>query len=67
MKRKVISNKNKPAIAPTLPIVVGWLALDHWHAPTWVYGAASVVGLFLIAGFLYGACTEEQVDIFGNK
>lgn len=60
---KKIDRKNLPMHSPLIGSLVLWIALDHWGAPGWAYGA---IGLFLalvwIAFFidLFGA---ESVDV----
>lgn len=64
---KVIHTKNLPARLPIVPMVVCWLALDHWNAPQWLYGVfAALFGIVVIAFFI-SKHKEEDVDIFKDK
>ena len=40
---KVIDPKQLPMRSPLVATLVFWLALDHWNAPGWAYGAVGVV------------------------
>ena len=46
---KVIAAKQLPMRCPLIATLVLWMALDHWSAPGWAYGA---VGLVLAIGWI---------------
>lgn len=47
--RRILAARNLPMRMPWQPTLLIWLALDHWHAPGWLWGAA---GLFLVAAWV---------------
>lgn len=64
---KVISRKNLPTKLPLTLTLTIYLALDHWSAPEWLYGALS---LYLIVVWIYiviRVFKEEQVDVLDNQ
>lgn len=63
-KRKVISDDALPSRIPVTQAVVCWLALDHWHAPQWLYGAMGLVFVLAIIAGIVGIAKQEKVDIF---
>jgi len=61
---KVISTKNLPVKMPIWSSITAALALDHWNAPEWLWGA---VGLFFILGWvviIISMVKQEKVDVF---
>ena len=60
---KELKRSNMPSRAPLISTLVVWMALDHWHAPLWLYGALGTVFLFLWIGFTYAMATGDAVDI----
>ena len=62
-ERKVISRKQLPMTSPVLAGIVFWLALDHWSAPGWAYGAVGFFWLMLFGVWIYDAMTNDSVEI----
>jgi hypothetical protein len=60
---KEIKQGNLPYNPPVTLTVVVWLALDHWRAPGWLYGAAVVVMLILWVAAIYSIWAAERIDI----
>lgn len=63
-KKQRISRKNLPWKNPLWVTLVSWMALDHWNAPDWCYGAVGVLMLLFWVGFIASFFTDEAVDIF---
>ncbi|HRA18346.1 MAG TPA: hypothetical protein PLZ24_14490 [Flavobacteriales bacterium] len=62
-KKKVLSRGSLPTPSPISIFVLGWIALDHWEAPLWLYGVGGTfIGIWLIA-FVASLWTEEAVII----
>ena len=64
--KKVIAYNNLPSRLPVVATVTCWLALEHWHAPQWLYG---VFGFFFLIGWIaciVGLVTEEAIDLLKN-
>ena len=65
---KVVSSKNLPMRLPLAWTLLGWLALDHWNAPSWAYGAFwAILGIVWVVAIRRAIWLEESVDIFSNK
>lgn len=60
---KVISTKNQRTEMPVYSPIIIWLALDHWHAPEWLYGVFGVMVVLLWIDAIYKFGADEQVDI----
>lgn len=60
-KRTVI--KNVPLNYPTQSTLIGFLALDHWKAAGWVWGATITVLTLLWIGVIIAKCNEERIDL----
>lgn len=57
---KVIDSKQLPMRSPVLAGIVFWLALDHWNAPGWAYGAVGAFwGLCFILWIVKGMVDDE--------
>lgn len=65
--RKVIPLKCLPSRPPVFKTVVVWIALDHWHAPQWLYGAVGLLFILLWCAAIHGWATQEEVDIFKEE
>lgn len=64
--KKVLANNNLPTSLPIWSTITCWLALEHWNAPQWLYGA---LGLFFLIAWvvcIVGVVTEEKVDLLKN-
>lgn len=64
--KKVLSNSNLPTRLPIWSSMTCWLALEHWNAPQWLYGA---LGLFFLISWvtsIVGLATEEKIDLLKN-
>ena len=61
---KQISWKCLPTPIPVNSSVLCWLALDHWKAPGWLYGACGVLLGVIWVAWIYGLFAYETVDIF---
>lgn len=62
--RYVINSRNMPARLPLFQTLTTALALDHWHAPGWLWGALGVVFLVIwIASISDVLNTEELEDV----
>jgi hypothetical protein len=66
-KNKVIKYKNLPSKIPIFPTLTTWLALDHWHAPQWLYGAIGLIFLNLWVLCIIGIFHQDQTDIFNTE
>lgn len=65
--KKVIDAKNLPGKLPIWSTLTTALALDHWNAPEWLWGA---LGLFFLIGWIAVIASksrEEQVDMFEKE
>lgn len=68
MKRtKVVALKNLPSRSPFLLTLVAVLALDHWHAPGWAWGAVTVFLVITWAGWIITFWTEESAEVFPDS
>lgn len=68
MKQKtVIDSNNLPSELPYSSTLLGWMALDHWHAPSWGYGAyvgvMAIIWILLIANKF----SEKYIDLRTGK
>lgn len=66
MKKRVIKPTNLSTKAPFMSALVVWLALDHWNAPDWVYGAFGVLYAILFINWIVSLITEKWIDIFSE-
>lgn len=55
-----------PRRAPVISTLVVWLALDHWRAPQWLYGAIGLFVLIVWVAFVVDVVKyeDEETDIF---
>lgn len=65
--KKVLSMNNLPTRFPIWGTITCWLALDHWNAPQWLYGAMGLFFIILWGIAIHENINEEKVDIFKNK
>lgn len=63
---KELKNANMPSRPPIISTLVVWMALDHWHAPMWLYGALGTLYLFIWVGLIYAMFSSESVDIIAR-
>jgi len=64
---KVVSGKNQRGYLPFFQTLTLVLALSHFHAPEWLWGAlAPFVILWWIAGFIK-IYKQEETDVFKDK
>lgn len=61
---KVISRKNLPVKLPAFQTLLTFLAMDHWNAPSWLWGVASTVWVVLWIICFASIASENDVDIF---
>lgn len=61
--RKVFSSLNLPARMPLGASLIMWLLLDRLQPPGWVWGAVTVLLLFLWAMWLYDVNTRTPVTL----
>lgn len=66
-KRKVINSRNLPAKLPIWQTLTTFLALDHWSAPAWLWGALGVIFLTIWIISLILVATQEELDILKTK
>jgi hypothetical protein len=66
-KSKVIKSHNLPARLPILATVVGWIALEHWHASQLAWGITGTLFALLWVVAIFAICLQEKVDIFETK
>lgn len=58
---KVIDPKQLPMRSPILGCLVLWMALDHWHAPEWAYGALGIfIGLVAFIWIVHLVTAEHS-------
>ena len=67
MRTKVLATRFLPARLPIYPTITGWLALDHWHAPSWMYGAAVCLAVIVWAIMIYAMAVQVPVDLNGDQ
>lgn len=60
---KVVANKNMPARLPIWQSITIWLALDHWHAPQWLYGALGLLLLVMWIAEIYKLFTQKETEV----
>jgi hypothetical protein len=60
---KVIDQKQLPMRSPIIAGIVFWLALDHWSAPGWAYGAVGTFWALLFIIWIVRQCTEETARV----
>ena len=63
-KKKVVATGNLPTRHPFVLGLLAWLALDHWHAPQWAYGAVGLLWLLLLITWIIAWSNEIETDIF---
>jgi hypothetical protein len=63
--RRVIRYSQLPTQPPTLLIALGWMMLDRYQPPGWVYGVVcTILGLFVLSfiyNFVWGETMGEVV------
>lgn len=65
MKTKyVISKNNIPRKLPVFAALTSYLALEHFNAPEWLYGAVGFLFLLIFIGAIHGIVVQEEVEIF---
>lgn len=64
--KKVLKANNLPSRYPIFPTIVTWLALDHWNAPQWMYGACGLLFVIFWLNAIYNNVTQEEIDLFKN-
>lgn len=60
---KVISRKQMPAKIPLMQALVVLLALEHWNAPGWMYGACGVIYAAATIGAIYRVVKDKEFTI----
>lgn len=65
--RKVLAYNNMPTRLPLWQTITCWLALDHWNAPQWLYGAMVTFFIFAWAYCFISFFTEKRLDLLGNN
>lgn len=65
--KKVISHKNMPARLPIFQTITTLLALEHWNAPQWLWGAIGLFYLIVWCIGIYLVCTQEEIEIIKNE
>lgn len=66
-KRRVVHGNNLAVRMPVFQTITTWLALDHWSAPTWFYGASfTLLGIVWILAIV-DMFVREAVDVFERK
>lgn len=60
----VVSNKNLPSRLPVFSAITTYLALEHFNAPEWLYGAIGLFFLLAFIGSIYSIVMSERVEIF---
>ncbi|MFZ1494887.1 MAG: hypothetical protein WAU60_15960 [Candidatus Competibacter denitrificans] len=64
--RIVIDYKYLPARLPLWQTLIAILALDHWHAPGWMWGSVlAVVALFWIVGVI-DVAKQKRFNLKGD-
>ena len=66
-RKKVIKANNLPYKLPIWASFTAWLALDHWNAPQWVYGAVGLFFLIVWINSIVGMVTQESIDLVNNE
>jgi len=61
---KVISTKNLPIRLPVYKYLVVYLTLEHFNAPTWLYGAMGMAGAILLFFAIKLILEQKETDIF---
>lgn len=67
MSKKVLTHNNFPSRLPIWSSLTCWLALDHWNAPQWLYGAMGLFFLIVWGICINGILTEERVDLLNKN
>jgi hypothetical protein len=65
--RKVIANNNMPVRLPIWSSITALIALEHWNAPQWVYGATGLFFLIIWIASIILLIVEEKTDIFNDN
>lgn len=65
--KKVLANSNMPARLPLWSSLTCYLALEHWNAPQWLYGAMGLYFLIAWIGSIIELATQEKVDLLKNE
>lgn len=64
---RLIRFKHLPQRPPiTLGLVWG-MALDHYHAPMWLWGVAGTILVLITAVWIMQLCTSEWIDLGNSK
>lgn len=64
---EVIAHKNLPSRAPVSFSIMVFLALEHWHAPEWLYGAVGFIVVLMWISYFIIKYRETDIDIFKDK
>jgi hypothetical protein len=67
MKKPVISSANLPTTLPISWTLVGFLLLEKFSAPTWVWFAALWVYLIVWVVTIIRLRKEEQIEVFNSQ
>ena len=62
--KKVISSSNLPAKYPLFQALTSWIALEHWNAPQWLFGAVGLIFILLFLNAIGHNLIDEDVDLF---
>ena len=65
-KNSVIDSSNLPGKLPVFPTLSIILALDHWDAAGWVWGALGALLLIIWIGTIMKLVNQDVIDIFGE-
>ena len=60
---KVIGRKQIQKRLPLMEAVVTYLALEHFNAPEWLYGALGLFFILVLAGVFLSWRNEDVVEI----
>lgn len=65
-RKRVFSYDALPARLPIPQTVITALALDHWHAPAWLWGAMGTLFLILWISVAVSMAHEDRINPFSK-
>jgi hypothetical protein len=64
---KVLKRNNLPTRLPLWQSVTCLLALEHYHAPEWLYGVMGLFFLLIWVASIVMLVKEKQIDLLENN
>ena len=60
---RIIRNKHLPLIAPFNIGLLWWIALEHFHSPTWLWGVLGTIFVLYTIAWLTQLFTKNWISV----